>query len=156
RRQADSAWQAVKRAWLQQADNTRFLHIRNEAQSLLRRLTDLPHEEADAIRQLESRKREVQLARFLDRYQIKSSRIPKIGSGRKAVLASFGIESAADVDPQKIAAIQGFGPTLITELVNWRAGLERSFAFNASEPLNSADVATVRTRIASKKLDLES
>ena len=47
----------------------------------------------------------------------------EIGSARKAVLASFGIETAADVNQSKVLAIQGFGPGLVAELMAWRQGL---------------------------------
>ena len=74
---------------------------------------------------LENNKRAAQLHRYLDRYLIANAKIKKIGSGRKAVLASFGIETAADVDQYKILAIQGFGPGLVAELMAWKQGLRK-------------------------------
>jgi hypothetical protein len=107
------------------------------------------------LQQLEQRKREVQLARFLERFQLNAAKIPKIGSGRKAVLASFGVETAADIEHNRLESIQGFGPALISSLMTWRKALERKFVFNPHEPTNPADIARLKATLASKKVDLE-
>ena len=104
---------------------------------------------------LEQKKREAQLHRYLDRFIIAHAKIPKIGSGRKAVLASFGIETAADIEQYKISAIQGFGPTLIASLMEWRQNLTKKFVFNASEPINQNDLAALRSRISNQKIELD-
>jgi DNA-binding helix-hairpin-helix protein with protein kinase domain len=155
RKQAEATWRLAKNSWSGQAGNAKFLEMRRESDALVRELTALPGEEQRGLQQLETRKRDVQLNRFLERFQIEHAKIRKIGSGRKAVLASFGIETAADIDQQQISRIQGFGPGLIAELIGWRRGLEHRFVFNANEPLSSNDIATVKSLIANKKLDTE-
>jgi DNA-binding helix-hairpin-helix protein with protein kinase domain len=155
RKQAEAAWRSAKNSWSGQAGNAKFLETRREADTLVRDLTALPGEERRGLQQLETRKRDVQLNRFLERFQIEHAKIRKIGSGRKAVLASFGIETAADIDQQKIFRIQGFGPTLIAELLGWRRGLEQRFVFNANEPLSPSDIAAIKMTIANKKRDIE-
>ena len=107
------------------------------------------------FRILEQKKREAQLNRYLDRFLIANAKITKIGSARKAVLASFGIETAADVERSKISAIQGFGPTLVAALMAWRQNLANKFVFNASEPINQNDLMTLRSRIANRRAELE-
>jgi hypothetical protein len=71
------------------------------------------------------------------------------------VLASFGIETAADIEQYKIAAIQGFGPTLVASLMEWRQNLTKRFVFNASEPINPNDLVALRSRISNQKIELD-
>src|SRR3984957_2627779 len=117
RSQADLAWRGVQDAWAKQPGNKQFLQTKGELNELVRLLTDLPNEERRQVQLLEQRRREAQLHRYLDRFLITDAKIRKIGSGRKAVLASFGVQTAADVNQQRIFSIQGFGPVLIAELM---------------------------------------
>jgi putative peptidoglycan binding protein len=155
RSQAESGWRSAQDAWNRQDGNKRFLELRNEAQTNVRLLTGLPEEERRALQQLESKKRDNQLRLFLERFDISSARIRKIGSGRKVVLASHGIETAADVEEYRIQAVPGFGPTLTSELITWRRNLEGKFVFNPREQVNPADIAAVKAAVVARKADLE-
>ena len=155
RSQAETSWRGIQDAWIKQPGNNQFLQTKMEVNGYLRSLGDLPNEERRQIQILEQKKLDAQLGRFLDRFLIANAKINKIGSGRKAVLASFGIQTAADIDPQKISAIQGFGPALIAELTAWRQGLAQKFVFNASEPVNQNDLFALKARIAGRKVELE-
>ncbi len=155
RSQADTTWRGIQDAWIKQPGNKQFLHTKTELNEQIRLLTDLPNEERRQVQLLEQKKREAQLHRHLDRFLIANAKIKKIGSGRKAVLASFGVQTAADVDRQKIAAIQGFGPALIAELMAWRQNVTNKFVFNASEPVNQNDLLALKARVANRKRDLE-
>ncbi|HMH53871.1 MAG TPA: hypothetical protein VK548_26805, partial [Candidatus Acidoferrum sp.] len=53
-------------------------------------------------------------------YSIASTPLPKIGPGLKATLASYGIETAADVASRTVSAVPGFGATRTKELLLWR------------------------------------
>jgi DNA-binding helix-hairpin-helix protein with protein kinase domain len=155
RSQADSSWHTIQDAWAQHSGNQTFLEAKRTTDELIRSFADLPNEEKRRVQQLEQKKREAQLHRYLDRFIIAHAKIPKIGSGRKAVLSSFGIETAADVEQYKIAAIQGFGPTLIASLMDWRQNLTKKFVFNASEPINQSDLAALRFNIYTQKIELD-
>jgi DNA-binding helix-hairpin-helix protein with protein kinase domain/peptidoglycan hydrolase-like protein with peptidoglycan-binding domain len=155
KRQAEAGWRAAADAWSRQAGNKRFLEIKREAENFIRDLNALPAEERCSLQQLEQKKRDVQLRHFLERFQLRAAKIRKIGSGRKAFLASFGIETAADIEQQRLTGIQGFGPALIFELISWRKNLEQKFVFNASEPISPADIAAVKATVANKKASLE-
>jgi hypothetical protein len=145
----------VQDAWSQQPGNKKYLEEKKEANDVVRALADLPNEEKRGIQVLEQKKKESQLNRFLDRFLIAHAKIKKIGSGRKTVLASFGIETAADIDARKISGIQGFGPSLVAELVAWRQTQASKFLFNPNEPTNQADLAALKSKIAARKADLE-
>jgi DNA-binding helix-hairpin-helix protein with protein kinase domain len=155
RSQAESAWRSAQEAWNRQDGNRRFLQLRSEAEANVRLLTGLPEDERRGLQQLESKKRDNQLRRYLERFDISAARIHKIGSGRKVVLASHGIETAADVEESRIQHVPGFGPTLTSALITWRQILERKFVFNPREPVNPADIAAVKAAVGARKADLE-
>jgi DNA-binding helix-hairpin-helix protein with protein kinase domain len=155
RSQASASWRLVQNGWSQQPGNKKFLEVKQETNDLVRALADLPNEEKRGIQILEQKKKEAQLYRHLDRYLIAHAKIKKIGSARKAVLASFGIETAADIDPYKISGIQGFGPGLVAELVAWKQTQANKFLFNPNEPINPADLAALRAKIKASKADTE-
>ena len=155
RSQVESSWRSIQEAWAQHSGNQKFLEAKTKTDELIRSLADLPNEERRQIQVLEQKKRDAQLHRYLDRFIIAHAKIAKIGSGRKAVLASFGIETAADIDHYKISAIQGFGPTLVAALMEWRQNVAKKFVFNVSEPINQIDLVALRSRIANRKTELD-
>jgi DNA-binding helix-hairpin-helix protein with protein kinase domain len=112
-------------------------------------------EESRELQKLEQNKRDNQLRRHLDRFLIADAKIAKIGSGRKAVLASFGIQTAADIESHRVSALQGFGPTLVSALMAWRQSVANRFVFNAREPVNQVDLANLKSRIANRKVELD-
>jgi DNA-binding helix-hairpin-helix protein with protein kinase domain len=155
RSQAEAALQTIRQAWQRAAAATRLFDLRKEANDAIRQLTELPGEEKRGRDELERKKRDLQLYRYLDGALIKNAKIKKIGSGRKATLASFGIESAADIDCNKIAAIPGFGTTLVSELLAWREAIAARFVFNPNEPVNPIDVANLKSKFVNRKANLE-
>src|SRR3984957_15697091 len=72
------------------------------------------------IQELEKNKFQLQLHEFLDRINVSDARIPSIGPGRKAMLASYGIDTAADVSYGSVTQVPGIGPTFATRLLAWR------------------------------------
>jgi DNA-binding helix-hairpin-helix protein with protein kinase domain len=155
RSQAEVSWRAAKDAWEKQSGTQQFVDAKRETDYLVRSLSDLPNEEKRQLQILEQKKREDQLNHYLERFVIANAKIPKIGSARKAVLRSFGIESAADIDRSKISAIQGFGPTLVSSLMTWKQDLVARFVFNPNEPVNPRDLSALKAKIASRKGELE-
>jgi DNA-binding helix-hairpin-helix protein with protein kinase domain len=155
RSQAEASWRSIEDAWSKQPGNAKFLQIKSEINEYVRALSDLPKEENRELQKLEQNKRDAQLRRHLDRFLIANAKINKIGSGRKAVLASFGVQTAADIESYRISAIQGFGPALVSSLMAWRQSVAKKFVFNASEPVNQADLANMKARIANRKAELD-
>ncbi|MCH6266581.1 hypothetical protein [Neobacillus citreus] len=82
--------------------------------------TDIPNLSTLKVKKLEKDQRNSQLNEYLDRFYIKSSSIDSIGPSRKAVLQSYGIETARDVSKQAVLRVPGFGPSLTNNLVEWR------------------------------------
>ncbi|HMH54340.1 MAG TPA: hypothetical protein VK548_29160, partial [Candidatus Acidoferrum sp.] len=80
---------------------------------------------------------------------------PKIGPGLKATLASYGIETAADVASRTVSAVPGFGATRTKELLLWRQSIERGFAFDPTKGIDPADVQALDLKFASRRQELE-
>ena len=91
----------------------------------------------------------------LEQYFIQRARIRGVGPGLKTTLASYGIETAADVSYQAIMAVPGFGPTRTRELVTWRTKLEQGFRFDPARGIDPADVSALDQRYAAKRQELE-
>jgi DNA-binding helix-hairpin-helix protein with protein kinase domain len=96
---------------------------------------DLPSQRAKKYRQLETNKRQEQLRQFLQAQLIEPGRIEGIGTRRVAILSAYGIDTAGDVEIQRIQQIPQFGPVLTNRLVDWRQEKERAFVYDPSRPL---------------------
>ncbi len=93
-------------------------------------------------------RRKTQLEAYLDRFEIRSARIRGIGPAKEAALASFGIETAADVQLNRLLSVAGFGWSNSQGLIEWRSQLEKRFVY--SETQNSTDwqeLARIRNKI---------
>ncbi len=69
----------------------------------------LPAERQRRLQELERNKYQLQLNEFLDRISIHQAKIPLIGEGRKHLLVSYGVDSAADITYQKLSQVPNFG-----------------------------------------------
>ncbi len=136
RRQAkDDAEQrlgAAETNWTTRASwyGNHFEMKKSELRALHKRHESLAREYIDERQRLQFRAREMQLAQFLQQYFISDQTISDIGPTRKATLASFGIETAFDVEENAILQVPGFGPKLTGRLLQWRQEIERQFVFN--------------------------
>ena len=99
--------------------------------------------------------REAQLKKCLSGFLIANAKIGLIGPGRKATLASFGIETAADVSATMLARVRGFGETQKAELLAWRAGLEAKFLFNPTRGVDPQDDQALAAQFAVQKSRLD-
>ena len=95
----------------------------------------LPSLRAERYRQLEKNKRQEQLQQFLQTQRIESARIKGIGAGRVAMLSAYGIDTAGDIEIQRVQQVPQFGPVLADRLVAWRQEREHAFVYDPSRPL---------------------
>jgi DNA-binding helix-hairpin-helix protein with protein kinase domain/Tfp pilus assembly protein PilF len=149
------AWQAMEQKWKDIADNRSWTAARREADELIQKLQRLGSEEANRIAGLKTTQRMHQLRLYLERHPISHGAIKGVGDSRKATLRSYGIETAADIERARIESISGFGPAIAGTLLDWRASLERKFVFDASRPIDPADVAAIKSDIARQAADIE-
>ncbi|GGO31751.1 serine/threonine-protein kinase [Deinococcus humi] len=82
----------------------------------------------------------------LRRHRLTPGTIPGIGVQRIKKLHQYGIYSAYDVDRQSLVRVTGIGEKMIRDLMEWRAGLERSAQATAQPLPNDAQVSAAAVR----------
>jgi DNA-binding helix-hairpin-helix protein with protein kinase domain len=78
--------------------------------------------------------------RHLRLHLIADADIPKIGAGRKQVLAANNVLTAADVELYTIRSIPGFGDALTGNLMAWKEKVLRQFRFDPTTAIPPADL----------------
>jgi len=151
---AKDEWNNAVSRWRREACQSTFKDNFHKLEMARSELADLPQKRDRAIAKLESERETHQRQRYLDRFRIDRAEIPGIGSSRTAMLGSYGIETAADVEWRKIHQIPGFGQKLTGELLKWRRGHEQNFRFNPAEPLDRRDVDALDRDLESQRADL--
>jgi DNA-binding helix-hairpin-helix protein with protein kinase domain len=106
------------------------------------------------MEELVERRRERQRQRFLDQHPIAAARIPGIGPGREVMLASYGVETAADVTDDALGTIAGLGASLKKDLLAWRQQLERGFAYDPRQAIDPGDLSAVEQELAATRTQL--
>ena len=93
-------------------------------------------------------------ARYLAGFRIEAAKLPNIGPARCAVLRSWAIDTAADVDEGKIADIPGFGKNLTDKLVIWRDMKEKSFIYYDAPIVDPLEVQRIDRQLAARRAKL--
>lgn len=86
-------------------------------------------------------RRSLQLKSFLDAFSLDQTRIRGIGPSKRAVLASYGIDTAADIEKSRLLGVPGFGAANSQPLLEWRAKLEARFVYRPD--LTAGDHASI-------------
>jgi DNA-binding helix-hairpin-helix protein with protein kinase domain len=152
--QTKASWQTVQSEWHREAGGGMFTQAMDELRRARDQYDKLGGEYANEKQVLMSSLKERQLQQFLSLFFLDNHSIMNIGWGRKATLASFGIETAADITYQKVSAIKGFGHVLTTNLLDWRRSIEARFVFDASKGIDPQDMAALNHRFAQKRQGL--
>ncbi|MET4133688.1 DNA-binding helix-hairpin-helix protein with protein kinase domain [Porphyrobacter sp. MBR-155] len=158
--QTESEWDRALSEWRKSTGLTGLIDLHLELEDAVEEYKGLSAKKAKAQTKLQNDRRNRQLTEYLDRFLIRRASISGIGQAKKAVLVSYGIESAADVKQNAILNIPGFGPATADKLMKWRAGLERRFQYNpnptpsdaAAQAKLDADFANRASALA-KKID---
>ena len=154
-RAANAACQRAAAAWLAQPGPPDVSDLRSPIETLKKELDALATERearihACAVSEPEAEQR----ARYLAGFRIEAAKLPNIGPARCAVLRSWGIDTAADVDEGKIADIPGFGRSLTDKLVIWRTMKEKSFIYYAAPIVDPLEVQRIDRQLAARRTKL--
>jgi DNA-binding helix-hairpin-helix protein with protein kinase domain len=152
----ESEWGKLQNRWLQ-------LNKTDDFSRLSQQLHKLKYDYERTNQKYESEKQQLfknvkdgQLHHFLENYSIEDHKIPKIGAARKAVLLSYGIETAADIKQSNIqGVIPGFGPDLTFYLLDWRRSLEGKFRFDPNKSVHPSDIAQLNQKYRRLKQPVE-
>jgi DNA-binding helix-hairpin-helix protein with protein kinase domain len=134
-------WDTALEDWERRCGIDRIEHLKVELVEAKRSFEDLAADERQEISKYQTNRRARQLTEFLERHRIRNVKISGIGPAKEAALASYGIESAADVDQLKILAVPGFGSINSRPLLDWRQELEKKFVFDPNP--NAVDHAVL-------------
>jgi DNA-binding helix-hairpin-helix protein with protein kinase domain len=139
----------------QEISHEAFAKKKQELARLREEYQRLPEREKAELANLYATAEARQKRQFLERYLINEATIRGVGPAKKAVLRSFGIETAADVTWDRVIAVKGFGEVLTRAVVDWQKACERRFVFNPLIAVTDADLNAVRVQIAARKRTLE-
>jgi DNA-binding helix-hairpin-helix protein with protein kinase domain len=154
-REIDTRWQQAEHNWRERTGANSLITLRANLEQSVEEFRGLNAAKAAAHVRLTTERRKRQLNDFLDRFLIARVAIPGIGPAKTATLASFGIESAADIDRNAILAISGFGSATADKLMDWRAMHEKRFQYNpAPLPADAQAAAKVETEFSAKASEL--
>lgn len=95
-----------------------------------------------------------QRARHLGQFRIEAAKLPGIGPARCAVLRSWGIDTAADIDEERIAEIPGFGKSLTDKVVLWRERQEAGFVPASTGTVDPMEILRIDRQIAARRAAL--
>ncbi len=149
----------LRGAWASGAAQHPFTAKRQTLQIQYNRYQELLGELQRELRRLETDQRQIQLRSFLENQFIDTAQIPGIYTTDQMALASYGIETAADVSSEALRTVPGFGQRLghqrTAALLAWRQELERRFRFDPRQGVDPAAVASLRQRYAQERSRIE-
>lgn len=151
---AQATWNQLEGRWRAQATVAAFLALKGQLSGAHTELKGLPARRVNLLAELQAKREAHQKVQYLDRFRIDRAQIAGIGPGRAATLASFGIETAADVERYKILNVRGFGPSLCDALVGWRRQHESRFRFNPAAPVDPREIRRVEETIETRRKQL--
>lgn len=148
-RDAEKKWEYIEKQW-------QALKSDSDFNSICRNLRNAYNEYKELANKHQDERKALLLKTYLDRFFIESAGISNIGKKRALVLASYGIETAADITYDRVSSIPGFGPVLTQNLVDWRKSLESRFQQYRPIPNDLAVLNAVDQKYARRRSELES
>ncbi|MHC2001788.1 hypothetical protein ACYQR9_15265 [Methylobacterium sp. CM6241] len=152
---ATARWEKAEKEWTLKAGPGLFEQRRAVLVGLRSEWDQVPSLRLRMLAQLERDRERSQRLRFIDQFEIEKAKIEGIGKGRKLTLASYGIETAADVTQGALAQVPGFGPKTQARMLAWRASMEQRFVFDPARDVDQRDIAKVEREILVKKTQIE-
>jgi DNA-binding helix-hairpin-helix protein with protein kinase domain len=154
--EADTRVRAASLAHLQRLGFTELFVVRNEMESCISEYQQLEAKLARELTNLKATREARQRHAFLDRCLLSRVKIAGIGPAKLAALASFSIESAADINYDGVMAVPGFGEALTQKLLTWRREQEAKFRYNAMpDPSDRQAEDALRAATAQRRDELQ-
>ena len=155
RRAAARAWKSAAAAWTAQPGPPDVSALRSPIEQVKQQLDALAAERDARIKACSAPEPEdAQRARYLGSFRIEDAKLPNIGPARCAVLRSWGIDTAADIEVAKIAEIPGFGKSLTDKLVIWREMREKAFVPTTNAIIDPLEVQKIDRQLATRRTKL--
>jgi len=146
RRAAMDAATAARQAFTQRAasaaDVTRFHTLRQTLAAAHQRAQAVAQRYHAELRRLHRAQRHEQLGDFLEGRYLADAPVPGLTPTLVMVLAAYGLETAADLTPDRLQKTPGIAAQLREDLLAWRTQVEHSFVFDVpDEPASTAELA---------------
>ena len=119
--------------------------IRAECDQMARVYRDLIRQYHDDIAKAKKNYAQTLKEAYLASYLIRDAKLPRLGTDRITNLASFGIETAADVGRLDFESIPNIGPASIEKLKGWRDKL--IMAYNPNHGQTVAEINQMNEKI---------
>ena len=148
-------WEGVLSEWKAKAGPGSFDARRVELERLRGAWRDLDSIRTRRMAETAAGKEMRQRRRFLESFEVADAEVPGLTPRRKSLLESFGIETAADIDEKALYTVPDFGVKLIDDLIAWRAAVERSFRFDASQPDDIQEIDLIEREMLVHRARLE-
>ncbi len=147
-------YETLKKQWGSEASTVAFHTLKQQLEMAHSQLKGLPAERTRLLDELQRGQEKIQRRKYLERFRIRNATIPDIGPSRRATLAAFGIETAWDIKQGAIHRIPGFGPVLVSNLMEFRRAHEANFRFNPALPIDPADIAQIDAQLRRRQGEL--
>ena len=153
--EARKAWAGALTRWEREALQEIFAEKLEVLKKVREEMTDLPSARRRRLAMLHGTGVKRQRQRYLDRFRIDRGNIPGMGPERTAMLTSYGIETAGDIQTRgQILQIPGFGEVLTTALMRWRHGHEQNFRFNPRAPIDRREIDAIDRELQARRQNL--
>lgn len=153
--QAKAQFDGLSARWKQEQAETQLQSKQNQLRPLRDEYAGLQGERERRYNALFNNRRQSALKQFLDQFEIEQASIPGVGAAKKAMLESFGIETAADVNRNAVLNVPGFGPALTDRVMKWRQEKEARFHFNPNASIDPRQVADLDRTIQARRAQIE-
>jgi hypothetical protein len=152
---AKTQWYQELDGWRRRVGLTELHDLKQKLVEAKERYATLMEEERRQIQEYRTQRRDRQLRSYLEGFDLARAGIKGIGHAKLAALASYGLDTAADVSYARVMGVPGFGDALSKRLVEWRQRHEHRFVYNAAD--NEADgreVARIQALVEGKAAQL--
>ena len=153
--EAEEEWYRGLAEWRKRIGLAEAAELKRTLQTAERDYKRLGAKEKHQIAEYQKNRRNVQLKRFLDTHQIHRATIRGIGPAKEATLASYGIETAADITRSRVLSLPGFGPINSKPLFEWRDRLAARFVYNPKPNVtDQQEIARIKNSIVQERTAL--
>ena len=148
-------FEKVRDEWQSTAGPGRFDAKRTELERLRARWDESRDVQHRMQQEQHDQKQSAALSRFLDGFDIEVAGVSGLSPSRVPLLASFGIETAADIVAEKLDNVPKLDKKMRDALTGWREGLEERFRQEAGSGPASLDEELIEREALAEQMRIE-
>ena len=148
-------FEMVRNEWQASAGPGRFDAKRAELDRLRARWDESRDVQRRMQQERQDHEQSAALTRFLDGFGIETSAVPGLSPSRVPLLASFGIETAADVVAAKLEGVPKLDQQMRDVLMGWREQLEAKFRQESGRGPGSLDEELIEREALAERMRIE-